>query len=314
MNHILIRGPDTVGSFVLATPFFRELRRNLPNAYIVLCVKPLVYELAKNCPYVNKILLYEKNKIKNILNFKKEKFDTAFLLSGNFESAFICFLSGIKERIGYPHDYRGFLLTKKLIDKQQKHYVDYILNILEQFKFKIENKELELYLNIQDNAEYHYIFKDKPVIGITYSSIAGDARKWPKEYVIELSEKLIDKGYKVILLGKTKDVIEVPKKYNNLIFNLVNKTSLIEFIGILKKLHIYISVATGGLHIASALKIRTIGLYIPGEEVGWAPYSKNSTIIYKPLKCSPCNQHKMKYCKDNICMKKITPNEVLELI
>lgn len=314
MNRILIRGPDTVGSFVLATPFFRELRKNLPEVYIVLCIKPLVYELAKDCPYVNKVVLYEKNGLKNILNFKKEDFDAVFLLSGSFESAFVCFLAGIKERIGYPHDHRGFLLTKKIIEKEKKHYVDYILDILLQIGFKIENKELELYLKPTRDNKYDYIFKDKPVIGITYSSIADDARKWPKEYVIELSEKLINKGYKVVLLGKTKDVIEVPKKYDNLIFNLVNKTSLIEFVGILKKLYTYISLSTGGLHIASALKIRTIGLYIHGEETGWGPYNKNSFIIYKPVHCSPCNQHKMKYCKDNICMKKITPDEILELI
>ncbi len=316
MKRILIRGPDTVGSFVLATPFFRELRKNLADSYIVLCVKPLVYELAKDCPYVDKILLYDKSKLKNIINLKKEKFDTVFLLSGSFESAMVCLLAGIKERIGYPHDHRSILLTKKIVDEGNKHYVDYILNILEQLNFKVNDKEPQLYLKYNSfSNQYDYIFNDKkPVVGITYSSIADDARKWPKEYVIELSKELVRRGYKVVLLGKTKQEIEIPQEHKDTVFNLVNKTSLIEFINILRNLHTYISVSTGGIHIAAALKIRTIGLYIPGEEIGWSPYSKDSVVIYKQVKCAPCNQHKMKYCKNNVCMQAITPQEVLNLV
>jgi len=139
MRKILIRGPDTVGSFVLATPFIRELRKNHPTDYIVLCIKPLVYELAKNCPYVNKVLIYEKNRLKNFIKLKKEKFDTVFLLSGSFESALFCYLLGVKNRIGYPHDHRGFLLTQRIFEKEKKHYVDYILYILESLNYKITN-------------------------------------------------------------------------------------------------------------------------------------------------------------------------------
>ncbi len=309
MRKILIRGPDTVGSFVLATSFIRELRKNHPTDYIVLCIKPLVYELAKNCPYVNKVLIYEKNRLKNFIKLKKEKFDTVFLLSGSFESALFCYLLGIKNRIGYPHDHRDFLLTQRIFEKEKKHYVDYILYILESLDYKITNRSPEIFIKDETN-NYDFLFRDKiPVVGITYASIANDARKWPKEYILDLSKKLVAKGFKVVLLGKTKDDINF---FDDNIINLVNKTNLLEFVSIVKKLYTYISVATGGIHIAGALGVRTIGLYIPGDEFGWSPYSKNSIVISKNVFCSPCNPHKMKYCKDNICMKKIFPEDILK--
>jgi ADP-heptose:LPS heptosyltransferase len=309
MRKILIRGPDTVGSFVLATPFIRELRENHPTDYIVLCIKPLVYELAKNCPYVNKVLIYEKDRLKNFIKLKKEKFDTVFLLSGSFESALFCYLLGVKNRIGYPHDHRGFLLTQRIFEKEKKHYVDYILYILESLNYKITNRGPEIFIKDETN-NYDFLFRDKiPVVGITYASIANDARKWPKEYVLDLSKKLVAKGFKVVLLGKTKDDINF---FDDNIINLVNKTNLLEFVSIVKKLYTYISVATGGIHIAGALGVRTIGLYIPGDEFGWSPYSKNSIVISKNVFCSPCNPHKMKYCKNNICMKKILPEDILK--
>jgi len=308
MEKILIRGPDTIGSFVLASPFIRELRKNCPSDYIILCIKPLVYELAKDCPYVDKVVIYEKNRFKNFFKLKKEKFDTVFLLSGSFESALFCYILGIKNRIGYPHDHRGFFLTEKVVEKEKKHYVDYLLHILESLDYKIKDRTPEIFIRSETN-KYEFLFKDKiPVVGITYTSIADDARKWPKEYVLELSKKLVEKGFKVVLLGKTKNEINFSQ---DKIINLVNKTSLLEFVDIVKRLHTYISVATGGIHIAAALDVKTIGLYIPGDEFGWAPYAKDSIVLSKNVYCSPCNPHKMKYCKNNICMKNILPQDIL---
>lgn len=311
---ILIRGPDTVGSFVLATPFFRELRRNFKNDYIVLCIKPLVYELAVGCPYVDKVLIYEKNILNNIKRFKQENFNKVFLLSGSFESALVCYLSGIKVRIGYPHDYRGFLLTNKIVENKRRHYVDYLLYILEFLGYEVKERTPELYINTKDSKfeKYDYIFSDnKPVVGITYSSIADDARKWPLDYVIKLSDMLAHKGYKTVLLGKVKNHKQIIK---DSLIDLINKTTLTEFVYILKKLHVYISVSTGGIHIASTIGIPVIGIYTPGDEIGWAPYSSNSKIITKYVKCAPCNQHKMKYCKNNVCMQMIKPEDVFNLI
>ncbi len=314
MKRILIRGPDTIGSFVLATPFFRELRRNYTDSYIVLCIKPLVYEIAKNCPYVNKVLIYERNKILNIKILRKERFDVVFLLSGSFESAFVCFLSGIKERIGYSHDHRGIFLTKKIVEKEKMHYIDYILNILESIGCNVYERSPEIYL-LKENKNYEFLFRDeKPVVGINYFSIADDARSWPEDYVVYLSRELVKKGFRVVLLGKDNKENSRIKIEDNEVINLINKTTLNDFISIVKNLSYYISVSTGGIHIASVLGVKVIGLYCPGEEVGWTPYGKNSKVIIKNVECSPCNQHKMKYCRDNICMKKILPEEVLSYI
>jgi len=314
MKRTLIRGPDTVGSFVLATPFFRELRKNCPNDYIVLSVKQAVFDLAKNCPYVDKVLLYGKNKFVNIQQFKKEKFDTAFLLSGSFESALICFLAGIKNRIGYPHDHRGFLLTHKIKEIQKKHYVDYILYILESLNYTVLDKTPEVYIDKKiNNFKYPQIFSyNKPIIGITYASVANDARYWPKEYVEELVNSLVEKNFAIVLLGKTNKVYQIKQTEN--VIDLVNKTSLSDFVNIVRKLSCYVSVATGGIHIASVLGVNTIGLYILGDEFGWSPIGKNVFVITKKVHCAPCTPHKMKYCRENICMKSITPKEVEQQI
>jgi lipopolysaccharide heptosyltransferase II len=322
MNKILVRGADTVGSFVLATPFYRELRKNFPNSKIILCVKPLVYELAKECPYVDGIILYEpKNffqKIRFVKYLRKENFGTVFLISGSFESAIISFFSGIKNRIGYPHDHRGFLLTKKIVEKEKKHYVDYILNILEELKLKVSSRETEVYVKNQETKFDNLISKHKIVIGLNFTVAGEPAREWPREYAVKLIQKLLQKNFEIILFGTKKDVfysnyVESKIRDNNFI-NLVGKTTLTDFVNIVKKCFVYVSVATGGIHIAASLGVKVVGLYCSGDEIGWAPVGKYVTTIQKNLDCAPCTQHKMKYCKDNKCMKQISVDEVYQKI
>lgn len=326
LNRILIRGPDTIGSFVLATPFYRELRRNLPDSYIVLCIKPAVCELAKDCKYINKLFLYKPENIFKRKFFidllKQEKFSSVFLLSGSFESALISYLSGIKNRIGYGHDHRRILLTKEIPDNGNKNYIDYLLYMLELMNLKIENRDPELYfdLNFQSDLIKSLNFDNNKIIGLGLTALGEQSRSWPKEYAVRLIQELLKDNVYIFLFGTKKDIsyynYVTDNINNNRIINFSGKTSLTEFASIVRKCDLYISVATGGIHIASALGVKVLGFYCPGDEIGWSPNprSLNVEIITKNTDCAPCTQHKMKYCKDNICIKSIKPEEVLEKV
>jgi lipopolysaccharide heptosyltransferase II len=240
------------------------------------------------------------------------------LLSGSFESALVSFLAGIKNRIGYPHDHRGFLLTKKVVEKERRHYVDYILHILEYQNLKVEDRKTEIYVNDVE-TKYDYIFNKKSkIIGLNLTAVGEEARNWPKEYAVELTKRLLEKNFIVTLFGVKNDLeygnyLESRIKNNNFV-NLIGKTNLVEFVNLVKKCDLYLSVATGGIHIASALGVKVIGLYCPGDDFSWGPVRNNSMVITKSVNCKPCNQHKMKYCKDNKCMKQISVDEVYEKI
>lgn len=327
-SKILVRGVDTVGTFVLATPFYRELRKNFPDAYITVCVKPLVYDLVKNCPYVNEVILYDAKtifqKYRFIKKLKNGNYDLALILSGSFKSALSCYLAGIRTRIGYPHDHRGFLLTHPVKEFEKKHCVEYLLYILRDIGAKIDSVDLELWLpensfSISEKIFNEYgITKSDIVIGIGFGVAGEKARGWPTKNWIKLIRLLLNKNIKVILFGTKNDLTgsaEIEKNIDNKnLVNLTGKTSLIEFANCVGKCFIYVSVDTGGIHIASALGVKTVGLYVPGSDICWGPRGEKVKIISKPTKCAPCNQHKMRRCKDNICMKSITVNEVYNVI
>ena len=58
-NILLIR-LDEIGDVVLMTPLLREMRSNYPEADITLIVKPQVYNLVELCPYVNKVMTFDR--------------------------------------------------------------------------------------------------------------------------------------------------------------------------------------------------------------------------------------------------------------
>lgn len=57
---ILLVRLDEIGDVVLMTPLLREMRSNYPEADITLIVKPQVYNLVELCPYVNKVMTFDR--------------------------------------------------------------------------------------------------------------------------------------------------------------------------------------------------------------------------------------------------------------
>src|SRR3990172_7058464 len=59
LKRVLVVRLDEIGDVIMTTPFLRELRRLLPDAWITLVVKPAVHNLVERCPYVNEVLTYD---------------------------------------------------------------------------------------------------------------------------------------------------------------------------------------------------------------------------------------------------------------
>lgn len=55
-RRILVVKLDEAGDFVLATPFLRGLRASVPQAHILLAVRPAVSDLAATCPHVDAVV------------------------------------------------------------------------------------------------------------------------------------------------------------------------------------------------------------------------------------------------------------------
>ena len=91
------------------------------------------------------------------------------------------------------------------------------------------------------------------------------------------------------------------------VINLVGKTSLIELKEVFAGSKAVVSCDTGPMHLAVALGKDVVALFGPADPRRTGPFS--GQVIQKDLPCVPCNKRK---CKDPICMKDITPEDVIK--
>jgi heptosyltransferase II len=147
----------------------------------------------------------------------------------------------------------------------------------------------------------------------------GLQRRWPVEYYALLAKNLIAK-YKdcSIILAGSKDDSWAYESFKDLpVTNLIGETTLIDVIYLYNKCDILITHDTGLFHLAKLSTIKAVALFGPVNPMEMAGNHKNINIIWKgwELPCSPCYDGKsFAGCSNNICMKNISVEMVLEKI
>ncbi len=126
---ILIRVPNWIGDAVMSTGFIEACKKDNPGAAITILAHQRVAGLFEANPNVNDIIAFNKDEeIFHIARrIKSRRFDRAYILPLSFSSALICYLTGIKQRIGYASELRNLLLTRSLKYSQRNFRSRHIL-------------------------------------------------------------------------------------------------------------------------------------------------------------------------------------------
>jgi lipopolysaccharide heptosyltransferase II len=329
-KRILIFNANWLGDALFSTATIRNIRRNFPDSFIACIVPSRCYPVLKGNPHLDEVIIFdEKDRHKGILaqlNFvrllKGKRFDTVFLLHRSFSRALICRLADIPQRFGYHTRKRGFLLTKKIISpkKDTLHRIDYYLNLIEKSGLKVEDRYTEFFISyedikfVEDILSKNAIHKDDFLVVI---NPGGNwyPKRWPREYWAELADKLIAEfGAKIVITGAHNDLslalsIKESMKEKPVIASGV--FNLKQFGALTKRADLFITADTGPLHVANAVGAkRIIAIFGPTSAEITGPYPlKNVIILCKDSGCKiPCYEV---HCRDNRCMKAVTPQQVI---
>ena len=147
-------------------------------------------------------------------------------------------------------------------------------------------------------------------------------RRWPADKVIQLIESLSaeNTSMQIVLIGDKNEsgyvnsITSRVQKNLNLI-DSSGKLNLHELIAIIKNADLLITNDTGPMHLAFALKTRTVSLFGPCSPIQYGGLGQ-TVSIYKNVYCSPCvHEFLIPPCNgNNQCMKKITVEEVHEAV
>ena len=188
---IMIRAANWVGDAIMTTPVVRALRKNFPDSRITVLAKPWVVPVYAHNPHVDEVMVYEnqdrhkkgRGTLTLIRDIRARDFHLAVLMQNAFEAAFLAFMAGIPERLGYNTDCRSLLLNRCVkMDRALKkgHLIDYYIAILTGGGLTAAGRDLELHLPDPDRdwAE-GFLAKQglgSPVIGINPGATGGTAQ------------------------------------------------------------------------------------------------------------------------------------------
>ena len=327
-RRILVARTDRLGDVLLSTPVIKNLRENLPGAYIAMMVQPSLEDILKGNPYLDEVILLDKrgrhrgiiNLIRFAITLKKKNFDLALILHPTIRVHLILFFARIKERIGYDRKL-GFLNTHILEHKKQlgqKHELEYTLDFLRELRVPILDKSMYMPLYKESEDWLKDLFKKRNLNNgkvVTFHCQASCPSKvWPRAYFNHLRNDIIDiYRANIIYLGgeRDKDIEE-----SESIVNLTGSLSLSQLASVLKHSDLFISNDSGPVHMAVALDTPVISIFgrkQPGlGPKRWGPLGDRSRLLHKDIGCKICLAHDCK--KDFSCLKSIDPKEVLDYV
>ena len=319
IKEILFLRHDRIGDMALSLPAIRLLKNSFPHARLTVVASISNKDILSNNPYVDEVLVYNgtSDYIKQV---RRKKFDLAidpFHNNHELKPAFMTILSGARYRIGFALAGREvFFSMKAPLYDEKKSFAQLMMLILSE-------------LGITDDKS------DEPLIFITHdeeteaeksiSTLSGrrlvaihpgafySSQRWPIDRFAEIAKDLSHHGFGVIFFAPAKEFPDFDKtvfKDSSHVL-IISDIPMRRFIALLSLCEILICNNSGPLHIAGALKIKTVSMMGPTVPAVWWPHGKGHVVIRRGYPCSPCNKA---VCETHECMADITVKDVLEEI
>jgi heptosyltransferase-2 len=139
-------------------------------------------------------------------------------------------------------------------------------------------------------------------------------RRWPIESYVALSQRLVDRGWEVVLLGAPEDAWVRPHFDRLAIIDCIGTLSLPQVIVACDACDAVITHDTGPLHMAGLSTTCLVGIFGPTDPATRVPRRPYATGIWggQGFACRPCYDGRdFAPCQFNGCMHQVTPELVL---
>lgn len=281
-NSILIFSTTALGDFMFNTPAIRAIRARYPDAHITLVSSVKNKLLVENYDQVDSVIYWD-NKIRNLLPIslqaKKYKPQLAVILHSHLPyDVLFAVMAGCQYILRNTFQVIPEWFRKWIVAEHQPgmgHIIQTKLNLIHYLGINNADTRMELSCEIEQlDKENHYI------IGFQMGASTQE-RRWPIKYFVELAQKLIDSDPSLLikLIGSPRELelpeeffILLPEKYHSNIENLVGKTSLPNLLSQIKIMDVLVTGDTGPLHLAIALQIPTVSLFVTADPKWTGPY------------------------------------------
>lgn len=314
MKKIIIRTPNFIGDTINTTPCLELVKREYPEAELVIVGPDFVREIFKYDSRVTDYITFPLSRKKRLSTYwyilkelRKQHGDLGIIFVNTLISAVLFKFGNVKRNIGYRKEGRSFLLDYSPKINYHKHYINRYASLFNEY---IGNKYVtlpELSLPHTGESTFHFNNSQK-TIGLYLGGENKDFRRYPDDYAIELLQVLNQNGYNQVLIGDAHDKVKhtyyAEKAHVGNLINLTDKTSIEGFINTISNVDLLVTIDSSALHIAAATKTPFIAL------LGLST-SPTSTIVPK-VSFGQVLKIENNLIREEDYMKNITPEVILQ--
>jgi heptosyltransferase-3 len=325
---------------ILAVPIFKALRYNYPEAFIAALVNENAVPVLEQNPSINRVLTLPRasNRVRNfrrqlelIHKLRKLRFDLVLDLSRSDRGAFLSFVTGARNRLGFKSRNtkkvdRHLLFTELVTPSGKQHIVDYHLEMIKQLKLKIPGKDLAIYWDESEEDMCTRILEENGIsLNEDFVVLHPFSRDRHKAWCVDGYAKICDCicerwGIRTILVGGSDEseqslVNEVAMTAKNSPVNLGGQLPLKQLAVVLSRAVLFVGIDSGPMHVATAVRTPVVAIFGPSRRFRWGPWGEGHKVIQKDWPCVPCGK---KGCNDDggvsRCLDELTAEEVLPII
>lgn len=342
-SSVLILKPCCIGDVLMATAAIAELKKAFPHAKLAVAVGTWSREVLEGNPRIDELIdcgtlgsglrTRPRDYLAFIARIRGRRFDTCIVLDRSPLLSTIPLLAGIHRRIGLDSHGRGFSLTDKIPCPPDRNEAELYLDAVRALGISPREPRLEFFPSQEDIAWARERLgeRNRPTLAIhpgggVNPGMKLPSKRWLPQGFAAVADKFLEEGGRVILVGapSEEDLAKEVKSYlrshlaaeGSNLMDLTGITSLGQLGAVLRECDLFIGNDSGPTHLAAAVGTPVVALFGPSNPVLYAPFAKESIVIYKGEPCSPCLvQGKVPApCLHTRCMTEITVAEVWQAV
>jgi heptosyltransferase-2 len=348
--------PNWVGDAVMATPTLRAVRRYLgAAARIVGILRPQLADLLAGTPWIDELHAFdprsrrkEHGRLALIARLRRERIDTALLLTNSLHTAAMAWLGGARQRVGYARDGRSWFLTHRIKPlRDARGYrpapmVESYLALARAIGCGDESQQLELCVTPREAEAAARVWHclglsgagvppateaggtpaplllnaKSRVVALNSTGAFGAAKLWPPEHCAALARGIVDDlDHDVLVLcgpGERDAARQIAARSDSpRVHSLAaQELSLGLTKACLARCRLMVSTDSGPRHIAAALRLPVITLLGPTLPEWIENPTVRGPMLRTALPCLGCGKRECPLGHHR-CMKDLSPGRVL---
>jgi ADP-heptose:LPS heptosyltransferase len=329
-RRILIIKCRAQGDVLRTTPILSGIKRAFPDSFITWVVDEETVDLLRDIPQIDRVLPLN---VETALALRAQRFDAVYCLDKDPGLTGLAMLVDAPLKYGFGLNEHGnvFALTPASAYTLR-------LGVDDELKFRVNTKTYQRMIFEAADLEYRkddYVFvlakahrrkaelffeknkvpKGRLNVGLnTGAGAKFTTKQWPEAHFLKLIPRL-KKTLKanVFLLGGPREKalnLRLARKAGVKVYDTGTDNTLLEFAGFLDRMDVVVCSDTLAMHLALALKKKTVVLFGPTCPAEIEMYGRGPKL-FAGADCSPCYRQT---CPKPVCMTRLSPGQVLQAV